>query len=89
MSCEGRTHFLRGVSPNLAANDSTEPHGLMQRVELRSRICPNDSTRAKRKNVLRKKKATHPAQAKKPKKKKKKKKKKAKKKSPLPVVEGN
>ena len=55
MSCEGRRHFLRGVSPNLAANDSTEPHGLMQRVELRSRICPNDSTRAKRKNVLRKK----------------------------------
>ena len=64
MSCEGRRHFLRGVFPNLAANDSTEPHGLMQR---------------------KKKKATHPAQAKKPKAKKKKKKKKAKKKS-APVV---
>ena len=60
MSCEGRTHFLRGVSPNLTANDSTEPRGLMQRVELRSRICPNDSTRAKRKNVLRKKKSNAP-----------------------------
>ena len=63
--------FLRGVSPNRAANDSTEPHGFMERVG--SRSCPNDSTRAKRKNEKRQ----NTPQAKKPKKKKKKKKKKA------------
>ena len=55
MSCEGRRHFLRGVFPNLAANDSTEPHGLMQRKKKATH--PAQAKKPKKKKKKKKKKA--------------------------------